>query len=244
MIKRIYTIILNRASIIKTVYYNFKYLPFGQAKYMPMIVAKGVIIRGKGKIFLEWDPASSPNIYLGGKALKWMPEPRKIPTIFYIEGELHIKAGFYFGSGGGMEIERGATLTFDRNFNATAKCTIICRNNISFGQDVLVSWDTLIMDSDQHTIFNINSIEDRNYDGSIQIGNHIWISSKVTILKNTIVGSGCVIGSETLVHGNFNRENMLIAGNPARICKEKIRWSQERPLKTSIKTGEHHKDCR
>lgn len=158
-----------------------------------------------------------------------MPEPCKTPTILYIERILSIKDGFYFGSGGGIEIAENAILTCGRNFNATAKCTIICRNNISFGEDVLVSWDTLFMDSDQHTITDNKNIETSNYDGTIKIGNHVWIASKVSVLKNTFIPNGCVIGCSTLLHGNYMQEQILIAGNPAKICKENIDWNHERP---------------
>lgn len=170
-------------------------------------------------------------VYFGGNSLNWMPEPKKLPTVFYIEGTLRIKAGFYFGSGGGIEIDKGATLAFGKNFNATAKCTIICRNSISIGDDVLTSWDTLIMDSDQHTITNTKSAENINYDGAIQIGDHVWISSKVSILKNTVVGSGCVIGACTLLHGAYVREGGLD-------CGESGSNLQGRNFLESGKTGE------
>ena len=229
-IKRFRAVVANRASIFKTIYYNMKYLPLHQARYFPITIAKGVTIIGNGKIVLDFDPSLNNNrIYFGGKALNWMPEPSSTPTVFYIEGVMHIKAGFYFGSGGGIEVDRDAVLSFGNNFNATAKCTIICRNSISFGDNVLTSWDTLIMDSDQHTIIKLMGKENKNYDGSIQIGNDVWISSKVTILKNTVISRGSVIGSNTVMHGKFEREKVLIAGNPAKIYRENVTWKQERP---------------
>ena len=159
-----------------------------------------------------------------------MPEPQKTPTIIYIDGILKIKDGFYFGSTGGIEIAENATLSFGRNFNATAKCTIICRNNISFGEDVLVSWNTLFMNSDQHMITkDSKNNEMQNYDGTIKIGDHVWIASKVSILKNTVIPNGCVIGCSTMLHGVYYQERTLIAGNPAKICKEDIVWKHERP---------------
>ena len=43
---------------------------------------------------------------------------------------------------------------FGNDFTTTAKCNIICEKKISFGDDVLISWDTLFMDNDFHKIFN------------------------------------------------------------------------------------------
>ncbi len=234
IIKRIHTICSNHASIIRTIYYNFKYLPVSQACKLPMIVAKGVRIWGNGKISLEdWNMKTSPSIYIGGKALKWMPFPKEVPTIWQIDGTLRLKPNFYFGSGGGIEVGEGAVLSFETGFNATGRCTIVCRNKINFGIDTLVSWDTLFMDSDQHTLLSKESLP-TNPDTSIEIGNHVWISSKVTILKNSIVANHCVIGCNSLVHGKYLQDNVLIAGIPSRICKEDIEWSSMRPSKENM----------
>lgn len=228
MIKQIYIIVCNRASIIKSIYYNFKYLPLQQARFLPMIIAHGVHIYGNGTITLQdWDLSKPSRIYIGGKALKWMSNPSNNKTTIFINGNLRLKPGFYFGSGGGIEVE--GLLSFGENFNATGKCTIICRNNISFGDDNLISWDTLIMDSDQHILRSGSKNGSINYDGKIKIGNHVWISSNVNVLKNTIVADGCVVGCNTLLHGAYKQENALIAGIPAKRCKENIEWNLEKP---------------
>lgn len=131
-------------------------------------------------------------------------------------------------AGGGIEVSEQANLRFERGFNATGKCTIICRNSISFGQDVLVSWNTLFMDSDQHSLMD-NDGKLLNYDDSIKIGNHVWTSSNVTILKKTVIGNKYVVGCNTLIHDKFEQDNILIAGNPANIRRERINWSYKKP---------------
>lgn len=68
-----------------------------------------------------------------------------------------------------------------------------------------------------------------NYDDSIKIGNHVWISSNVTILKKTVIGNKCVVGCNTLIHDKFEQDNILIAGNPANIRRERINWSYKKP---------------
>lgn len=101
LIKQMKAICSNHASVGKSIYYNFKFLPFKQACKLPMIIAKGVYIQGKGEIIIDgWDMKESPSIYIGGKTLQWMPNTRKTPTIWKIDGKLHLNPQFYFGSGG------------------------------------------------------------------------------------------------------------------------------------------------
>lgn len=228
-LKRIYLVICNGASVTKSLYYNFKYLPIKQACFIPIVIAKGVTIEGKGKItIIEWDGKSHPGIYIGGRTLKWMPRSKHNPTVLQIDGKLSIRPSFYFGSGGGIEVSEGAVLSFENGFNATGRCNIICRHKIQFGKDVLVSWDTYFMDSDQHSVLD-NDYNVSNYDASVVIGNHVWIASNVSVLKNSYISDQTVVGSNTLIKGIFKEEKVMLAGSPARICKRNIMWSYDKP---------------
>lgn len=57
--------------------------------------------------------------------------------------------------------------------------------------------------NDAHTIIyiitgeNINSTDEITYCRKIEIGNHIWISMRATILYNTEIGSGSIVGAAT-----------------------------------------------
>ena len=45
------------------------------------------------------------------------------------------------------------------------------------------------------------------------------------ILKNSIIPDNSVIGAYSVVAKKFDEENVVIAGNPARICKRNINWT-------------------
>lgn len=78
-IKHIKIILNNKASLIKTIYYNFKYLPLKQASKLPMIIFRGVSISGKGRIVLkDLNKMEQYSIYVGGRALQWMPSEKYV----------------------------------------------------------------------------------------------------------------------------------------------------------------------
>lgn len=84
-------------------------------------------------------------------------------------------------------------------------------------------WNVNIRDSDGHKILNANG-EITNLNNSINIGNHVWISSYCDILKGSSIPDNCIVGFRALVTKRFNECNSIIAGSPARIIKQNIKW--------------------
>lgn len=112
-------------------------------------------------------------------------------------------------------------LIFGENFGISAESHIVCSKKIQFGNDVLISWQCLIMDTDFHKVF---SKSEQNVDQSVCIGNHVWIGCRSTILKGTNIADNCVIAANSnVVRGTYDNHT-IIAGNPAIIVKRDIEW--------------------
>jgi len=105
----------------------------------------------------------------------------------------------------------------------------VSENNskVYIGKDCMLSSGVKFKTGDSHSIIDAEKNIRINPAGNIYIGNHVWIGQDVIVLKNTTVGDNCVIGIRSLVGKTFD-ENLLIAGTPAKILKEKINWTRER----------------
>lgn len=98
---------------------------------------------------------------------------------------------------------------------------------IRIGKDCMISNDVNFRSSDSHSV--LNKKEERiNPAGSIVINDHVWIGMKSLILKNTTIQNNCVIGAGSICNKDYEKENCLIAGNPARVVREDINWSRDR----------------
>lgn len=110
-----------------------------------------------------------------------------------------------------------AKIIFGDKFVNTAKMTVVCTSCIEFEKDVLISWNTTIMDNDTHKIFHNG--ECINEKKPIKIGEHTWIGCESLILKGVEVAPGCVVAAKSLI-----TKNCLTPRSGTRIIHNEITW--------------------
>lgn len=99
---------------------------------------------------------------------------------------------------------------------------------ILVGEGCLFGANIEIRNSDGHSIFRNNKII--NPPKSVILRDKIWICENVKILKGVEIGTGSVVGINSLVLRGKYEENSILAGNPARVVGRDISWAVERPL--------------
>ena len=100
--------------------------------------------------------------------------------------------------------------------------------NVSIGKDCMFSHGINMRVSDGHSIYKTHNFEIINKpQNGITIGEHVWIGMNSMILKDVTISSNSIVGAGSLVNKSFNKENVVIAGTPARIVKENINWARE-----------------
>lgn len=116
------------------------------------------------------------------------------------------------------------------------------------GDDCMFSAQIEIWGADGHAILDQNSKEVLNLPKHpVVIGNHCWIGAFAHFHKGAFLRDNSIVGEGSIVTRTFDRENVVIAGNPAKIVKENITWSRfsgwglkEYPwIHDEIKNGEH-----
>lgn len=218
--------ILKRAlSFPRSIWFNFRYLPLKEAIRLPIWIANNVRIRHlyRGSITIQ-GKVSLGMVRIGYHNADAV-DTYSVHTIIDIQrkGKLVLKGDAHIGHGAIICIKRQGILTVGKNFAISGTTRLICTQNILIGNDVQFSWDTLVMDSDAHKIWDKNNIKFKNSE-CIKIGNKVWIAANCTILKGTIIQDNCVIASNSLLNKTYLHSNMIIGGIPAREIKEIGGW--------------------
>lgn len=207
-------------SLPKTLRFNFHYFPLKTALKLPVFVSHRTFLRElHGKIMLP-KKVNTAMIKIGFGDVGHYDRKRS-RSIWQVSGTVAFGGKASIGHGSKLSVRGNLTLGAD--FNMTAESTIVCAHQISFGNDCLLSWNILIMDTDEHPIINQNGIR-TNPDKPILVGNHVWIGCKCTLLKGTEIPNNTVVAAGTLLTSAFSGENQVIGGNPPAILKSNVRW--------------------
>ena len=204
----------------KSVYVNFRLLPWYQAIKLPIMVSRKTKLRSlSGKAHLSKVKTGIIRIGFGGTD---MMDYRYERSILKITGDIYFQGKTKIGVGARIMVS--GKLTLGNNFDITGDAMIICAKYIQIGNNTMIAWQSILMDTDQHAIYDHNNTV-INHDKKIIIGNNVWIGAKSFILKGSIIPDGCIVGANTTLSKEFTKNGTVLAGNPAKIIKENIRWN-------------------
>jgi acetyltransferase-like isoleucine patch superfamily enzyme len=99
--------------------------------------------------------------------------------------------------------------------------TIYAMKEITIGDNVLIGGNCKIIDNDFHPLPASLRYDQKVEDikkGAIYIDDGCFIGANSIILKGTTLGKNCVVGAGSVVSGTYP-DNVIIAGNPAKVIK-------------------------
>lgn len=209
-------------NIFKTIYANFTYFPFCIAIKFPIFVYGKTSIMNAHKGIINITPKYMRTgiLNIGTPILGF--QPTKAHTVFNIKGMVEIYGKVIIGKGCAIEVGKEGILSFGNNTTITGNTKILCTQKITIGNECMISWDNLIMDTDWHNIVSSTTGEIFPKQKPIFIGNHVWIGSRCTILKGCVISNDSILASNSKITKSIYNSNVLIGSNT--ILKENVTW--------------------
>ncbi len=146
------------------------------------------------------------------------PEPYTGVLKMQENSEINVDSTFSFYPGHHLIVMKNAKLNVGSGYiNRNAR--IHCFKEISIGNNVSISENFTVWDSDVHIVIGS---EDKTTQ-PVKIGNHVWIGNNVTVLKGVTIGDGAVISAGSLVNRDIP-PGCLAGGVPAKVLRQSIEW--------------------
>ena len=213
-------VLLDPLTVVRSCAASLQYSPHNWWM-LPIVVSSGADIRCRrggrldlgGRLFLGHPWGGNEDFSL----------PRAGRVAVYIGAHGLFKTGGYVSLfyGARLFVEDGAQLRIGKGSYVNAETVIHCASRIEIGNGCSISWQAQILDSDQHFL-KVDGVT-RPLKAPVQIGDHVWIGSRATILKGVHVGDGAIVASESVVTRDVPPKS-LVAGNPARVIHRDIEW--------------------
>jgi len=206
----------------KTLLFNFRYLPFSDAIKLPFAVSHRVwLMELGGRVSISGE-ISSGMIEIGFGEVGIFDQNRS-RTIWQVSGEVEFGGPANIGHGSRLSVS--GRLRLGKNFKITAESSLVATKEIVIGDDVLFSWDVLVLDTDFHPVLDAAG-KRLNPDIPVIIGDRVWVGCRALLLKGVSLADGVVIAAGSVVSRPVDTGNSVAGGNPAAVLKENITWQR------------------
>ena len=138
-------------------------------------------------------------------------------------GECVFSDKLEFCKGCSIEIGRFGHLVFDTNIYFGPSVRISCFDRIEIGSNSRIAWECIIMDTDFHSIINVNTGKRGILTSPIKIGRNNWIGMRCFVLKGTSTSNYSVFSASSMLNKKYeDGEYCLYGGTPAKKIKDGI----------------------
>lgn len=110
-------------------------------------------------------------------------------------------------------------------FSMNGGSVIICAKHIRFGNDVMLGRNIIIYDSDYHQVLDNNG-NMKNFSKEVIIGDHVWLTNQIMVLKGVTIGAGTLVSPYTVVRKDLPKKSMIVNGASAKVIGSEVEWSR------------------
>lgn len=157
-------------------------------------------------------------VYWGKKLSLDVSEGLRRDTRIIIEQGGHIDIGMLSTNSNVHLSAIGGNLSIGRDVFLNRNCIVICRKEITIGDNCIFGPNVVIYDHDHE--FDIEGIRANSYKAKpIVIEKGCWIGAGAIVLKGANIGEGSIIGAGVVVKGDVPPHSLVTMDRELKITK-------------------------
>lgn len=217
-------------SLLPSIFFNLKYLPFKQAVRLPILVYKMKLLEKKGEIIID-----SNRIYMGMIQLGF-PRAATFPNngiTWRNRGRVFFKGSCIVGGDSYIIVGKQGTLVLGDDFKATASIKIVSECSITFGSHARFGWGGIMMDTNFHPLFDMEKKKFKRAFSPIIIGDYNWFGLQCYIMHGVQTPERCIFGARSVVTRGGQFESYCVhGGSPIRVLSRNVMRDYDNDLIT------------
>ena len=221
---------LYRRSIIPSIFFNFKNLPFRQAIKLPILVYKIRNLDQTGSIIIDCDAIYTGMIQLG------FPRAATFPNngiTWRNRGKVVFKGKCIVGNDCYIIVGKKGSLIFGDDFKVNAGLKLTAECSITFGDHTLLGWSVVIMDTNHHKVYDVENKRYKCSFSPIVIGDNNWFASQCYVMHGVHTPSNCIFGARSVVTRGGQYESYCVhGGSPIRVLSRNVMRDYDNDLIT------------
>lgn len=226
LLRKVYhfLILLRRVNLIKTIYFNFKMLPFNQAIKIPILLYGKIVFHNlSGKLTIQND-VSSKMIRIGYRWIDLWPSSF-LPTQIQIIGEIKFCGKAIISGGANINVQhKDGVLILGSRTVVGGGSVVKCLDRIEIGDGTRITGNCVIMDCNMHFVKNINTGIVANFKAPILIGRNCWINNGTIVSKGSVIPDYSISSRNAYISKDFSSygTNLFLVGAPAKPTASKV----------------------
>lgn len=215
-----FIMLILKISILKTLYVNFRKLPFKQAIKIPIFIYHGVKITSlRGEIRIE-SVVNSGMLKLGYN-IDGVPSSVN-KNIFHLNGSLIINGYSIISKGTVINIQ--GELLLGNCIIIGSGCFVKSMIRIEIHNNTRITYNCTIFDCDMHYVKNIETGVIKNNRAPIIIGKNCWINSGTIVSKGTVLPDYSITARNSFLNRDYSQygTNLFLVGSPAKPIDTKV----------------------
>ena len=213
-----------KTNIIKTIYINFKSLPFKKAIKLPFFLYGKVYIGDMaGRIQLP-NHVTTGMVKIGYRWIDLWPQSF-LPTQIQVKGTLICDGSAIISGGANINVQsEDGVLKIGEGVIIGGGTVCKCLKSIVIGNFTRITGNCNIMDCNMHFVKNIDTGVVANYKAPISIGENCWINAGSIVAKGAVIPDYSISSRNAYLSKDYSEygSNLFLVGSPAKPTTSKV----------------------